>query len=205
MQRPRPLTSRQQIVLAFVNETVRETGAPPTVREVLRHCGLKSPRGAQLQLNALAKCGYLVHETGVKRAYRPRIERPASSVPIVGRAPAGHPSEQPELHEGTLPLPWTVDAQAFAVRIVGDSMRDEHIVDGDLVVVDRKRQPRSGDVVLAAVRGEQTVKRFQKRGTSWVLEPANPHYKTIVPRTEGDQVVGCVVALVRHVTGQRPR
>jgi repressor LexA len=197
MQRPGPLTSRQQMVLVFVNETVRDTGAPPTVREVMRHCGLKSPRGAQLQLKALAKCGYLVHETGVKRAYRPRIERPASSVPIVGRAPAGHPSEQPELHEGTLPLPWPVDAQAFAVRIVGDSMRDEHIVDGDLVVIDRKRRPRDGDVVLATVDGDQTVKRYRRRGTGWVLEAANPRYRTIVPRVEGDAIVGCVVALVR--------
>lgn len=199
MGRSRSLTARQQLVLSFVNETVRETGAPPTVREVMVHCGLKSPRGAELQLKALAKCGHLVHRPGLKRAYRPRIERPASAVPILGRAPAGVPTEQLEYSEGTVPLPWAAGARAFAIRVIGNSMHDAAIVDGDLVVVDPDRQASNGDVVLAAIGGEQTIKRLRLRGTGWFLEPANPDFANISPSVEGDHVVGPVVGLVRRL------
>jgi repressor LexA len=201
MQRPRRLTDRQQLVLQFVRDVVQSTGAPPTVREVMKECGLKSPRGAQLQLKALVKCGYLVHEAGAKRAYRPTVERPPAAVPILGRAPAGHPSDQPEEHEGTLPLPWGVSDDAFAVRVQGDSMTDAHIVHGDLVVIDRRKEPRDGDVVLASIDGEQTIKRLRKARSKWRLEPANPAYEPVVPKVEGDHVVGCVVGLVRKVGG----
>lgn len=199
MRRSGALTARQQLVLSFVNETVRDKGAPPTVREVMEHCGLRSPRGAELQLKALAKCGHLVHEPGVKRAYRPRLERPASAVPILGRAPAGYPADQAEIHEGTLPVPWRVGDDAFAVRVVGESMRDAAILDGDLVVIDRKREPRNGDVVLAVIGGEQTIKRLCIKANRWILQPANPAFPELSPEAEGDQVLGCVVGLVRQM------
>jgi repressor LexA len=197
-QRSTQLTNRQQLVLNFVNEVVRETGAPPTVREVMDRCDL-SPRGAHLQLKALVKCGLLVHERGKQRGYRPKVDRPPSSVPILGRVPAGHPADQPEDHDGTLPLPWGVSDGAFALRVDGPSMRDGHILDGDIIVIDTKRDVKDGDVVLASIDGQQTVKRFRKRGKKWVLEPANPDFGTIEPKIEGDRVVGRVVALVRKV------
>jgi repressor LexA len=199
MQRRRSRTNPQQMVLAFVNETVRDTGAPPTIREVMKHCGYKSPRSAHIHLKALVKCGLLVYERGVGRAFRARIERPASSVPIVGRAPAGRPLDQPEEPEGTLPLPWGVNADAFAVHVEGDSMIDAHILAGDLVVVDRDREARDGSVVLARVDGAQTIKRLQKRGRKLTLKAANRAHSDVEPRRDDDEIIGCVVALVRKI------
>jgi repressor LexA len=199
MPGPKPLSLRQQLVLSFVTETVQETGAPPTIREVMRHCGLRSPRGAELQLKALAKCGHLVHAPGLKRAYRLRVERPGTSVPIIGRAPAGHPTEQLEFREGTLSVPWAVGSNSFAVHVTGDSMRDAAILDGDIVVVDPRRQPVDRSVVLAVLDGSQTIKHLRVRGNLWHLEPANSDYPSLFPRVEGDRVVGCVVGLVRRM------
>lgn len=201
MQQVGPLTGRQQLVLSFFNETVRDTGTAPTIRQVMKSCGLKSPRGAELQLKALAKCGYLVHKPGTKLAYRPRVTGRPSSVPILGSAPAGHPLDQPENYEGTLSLPWRFNDESFAVRVVGDSMRDAHILDGDIVVVDTRRQPKNGDIVLAMIDGQQTIKRLRKRQSTWWLEPANPNHQNITPRLEGDHVIGCVGALVRSIAG----
>ncbi|MDB4946674.1 MAG: hypothetical protein JWP97_6208 [Labilithrix sp.] len=193
------LTERQQVVLAFFNETVRDTGAPPTIREVMVSCGLKSPRGAELQLKALAKCGYLVHKPGTKLAYRPLVGGKQATVPLLGSAPAGHPREQPEAYERGVSLPWSFTDGSFAVRVMGDSMRDAHILDGDLVVVETERDPRNGDIVLAMVDGQQTIKRLRTDRSGWWLEPENPAYPTITPRVEGDRVVGCIGALVRKI------
>ncbi|MCE7895081.1 MAG: repressor LexA [Sorangiineae bacterium PRO1] len=203
LQDARKLNQRQRQVLAFFNESVGATGAPPTIRQVMGHCGLKSPRGAELQLRALATRGFLEHEPGGRPAYRPKYLRSGSAVPIVGRAPAGHPSEQPEEHEGVLHLPWRVSARSFAIRAVGDSMIDAHLLDGDLAVVDPEHEARDGNIVLAMLSGECTIKRFRARGKSWILEPANSTYRELVPTVEGDRVVGCIVALFRDMTPYR--
>jgi repressor LexA len=199
MQELLKLTGRQHAVLSFFNESVRETGTPPTIREVMRRCGLKSPRGAELQLRALAVAGYVIHEPGRTPAYRPRLTHGGSIVPILGRAPAGHPSDQLEDPDGFLPIPWRFGERAYAIRVDGDSMRDAHIVDGDLVVVKRTGEARHGDIVVAMIDGKHTIKRLQLRGTAWTLKAENPDYPPIVPRMEGDQVVGRVVALVRKL------
>jgi repressor LexA len=200
MQGDGKLTRRQQQVLAFFNETVLVEGAPPTIRQVMRKCGLKSPRGAEIQLRALTKCGYLVHQSHQRPAYRPRNAGRGSQVPILGRAPAGHPSDQPEEPEGFLPLPWTVGKNAFAIRVVGESMRDAHILSGDFVVVDPNAESRDGDVVVATIDGQQTIKRLKTKGRRWWLEPSNAEFPpAFEPRVEGDHVLGRVVAVVRRL------
>jgi repressor LexA len=199
MQRLGPLNNRQQQVLSFFNETVRETGAPPTIRAVMQSCGLKSPRGAELQLKALAKCGFLVHKPGVKPAYRPRVDARASNVPILGSAPAGYPVEQSEEYQGSVSLPWRFGDQSFAIRVTGDSMRDAHILHGDIVVVDPRREPKNGDVVLAMIDGKQTIKRLRMRGSTWWLEAANSAYPMVRPRMDDDRIVGCIGALARNI------
>lgn len=203
MQDAPKLNARQLQVLAFFNESLGATGAPPTIRQVMRHCGLKSPRGAELQLRALAKHGYLAHEPGQTPAYRPKYLRSGSTVPILGRAPAGHPSEQPEEHEGVLHLPWRVGQHAFAIRVDGDSMIEAYVLSEDLAVVDPDQEVRSRMIVLAMLSGEQTIKRYVARGMSWILEPANPKFRTMRPEIEGDRIVGPVVALVRNMVPHR--
>lgn len=199
MQAAQDLTARQKEVLAHFIDTFRETGAPPTIRAVMRRFGFSTPRGAEVHLRALAAKGYLHHEPQGRPAYRPRFAHGGSSVAILGRAPAGFPTEQPELAEGTLPLPWRFGADAFAIRVSGDSMREAHVLDGDLVVVDPKRETRDGDIVLALLGGEHTVKRLRHLSTGWALEPANPDFPRLVPREERDRLVGRIVALVRRI------
>ncbi|MBX3192898.1 MAG: transcriptional repressor LexA [Labilithrix sp.] len=199
MQEVASLSERQRRVLSFFNDVVRDTGTPPSIRQVMKHCGLKSPRGAELQLKALAQSGFILHRPGTKPAYRPRVVGETSSIPILGSAPAGHRLDQPEDREGALLLPWRFSDRSFAVRVQGDSMRDANILQGDLVVIDSSRSPRSGDAVLAIINGGQTIKHLRMRGAAWTLEPANASYPTITPSSEGDRVVGLVVAIVRRL------
>lgn len=199
MQGVTSLTSKQREVLAHFVETFRTTGAPPSIREIMRHFGLTTPRGAEVHLRALAAKGYLDHRPGGRPAYRPRFAHGGSDVPVLGRAPAGHPSEQPEIHEGTLLLPWRFGGKAFAIRVTGDSMRDAHVLHGDLVVVDPERGAADGDIVLAMLGGEHTLKRLRLGASGWELESANPSFPRLVPADEGDRLIGCAVALVRKM------
>lgn len=197
MQVTRELTATQQAVLRHFLIVVRDTGVPPSIGKLAHHFE-KTPKGIEGHLKALTRKGYILHFPGETPAYRPATHHSASQVPILGQAPAGHPSAQPELHEGTLLIPWRVSDEAFAIKVAGPSMQDAHVLDGDLVVVDPKQEAHDGNVVLAEVGGEQTIKRLRLYSDRFELEPANVHYKTIVP-AEGDRVRGCVVALVRRV------
>jgi repressor LexA len=199
MQGVEGLTSRQKEVLSHFVETFRATGAPPTIREVMRHFRFSTPRGAEVHLRALAAKGYLDHRPGGRPAYRPRFSHGGSDVPLLGRAPAGPPSDQPEIHEGTLLLPWRFGARAFAIRVTGESMRDAHVLDGDLIVVDPDRETIDGDIVLAVLSGEHTVKRLRRTPSAWELEPANPAYSKLTPSEPRDRLLGRVVALVRRI------
>jgi repressor LexA len=197
MQSIGKLTERQHEVLVHFTDTLRKTGAPPTIRAIKTHFGFSTPRGAEVHLKALAAKGYLIHFPGETPAYRPRFHHGGSTVPLVGRVPAGHPTEQPEVFEGLLAIPWRVSDRAFAVKVVGDSMRDAHILDGDLAVVDPVLETRDGHVVVALLDGEHTIKFLRHVGAGWELEPANADYERLVPRMEGDSLVGRVVAIVR--------
>ncbi len=199
MQTVGKLTQRQHEVLVHVTDTLRRTGAHPTIRAVKEHFGFATPRGAEVHLKALAAKGYLLHFPGETPAYRARFHQSGSTVPILGRVPAGSPADQPEVFEGLLPIPWRVSDRAFAVTVVGDSMRDAHVLDGDLAVVDPSLGTRDGDVVVALLDGEHTIKYLRHVGAGWELEPANPAYEKRVPRIEGDRLVGRVVALVRNI------
>ena len=157
MQGEKSLTSRQRAVLAHFNEAVRVRGAPPTIREVAKHFGFTTPRGAEGHLRALAAKGFLEHRPGERPAYRPRRLQGGAEVRILGGAPAGRPSEgEPEVANGTLALPWGFSDTAFAVTVAGESMRDAHILDGNLVVVDPREDVQDKDIVLAVLGGNHT-------------------------------------------------
>ena len=202
------LTRRQQEVLGFIREFTDRHDVPPTVREIGGRFGV-TPRAAFDHLRALERKGHLRRRTTggrTSRALTLADRDPASrGVPILGRVAAGLPLLSEENREGTLPLApgWlgSRDEETFSLRVRGESMIGAHIVEGDLVVVRRQDHAQSGDIVVALVDGEATVKRFLREGPAVVLKPEHPTLAPIViqPGEKEVGILGKVIGLVRHV------
>jgi repressor LexA len=202
------LTERQQEVLGFIQEFSETHGVPPTVREIGGRFHV-TPRAAFDHLRALERKGYLRRRSTEGRSSRaltlavPRST--AREVPILGRIAAGAPLLAEENREGALPLdPAWIGGRGddvFGLRVRGESMINAHIVEGDLVLVRRQDHAQSGDIVVALVDGEATVKRFGRDGRAVLLRPEHPTMAPIVIR-EGEKdvrILGKVVGLVRGI------
>ena len=202
------LTERQQEVLGFIEEFSETHGVPPTVREIGGRFHV-TPRAAFDHLRALERKGYLRRRSTEGRSSRaltlavPRST--AREVPILGRIAAGAPLLAEENREGALPLdPAWIGGRGddvFGLRVRGESMINAHIVEGDLVLVRRQDHAQSGDIVVALVDGEATVKRFGRDGRAVLLRPEHPTMAPIVIR-EGEKdvrILGKVVGLVRGI------
>lgn len=202
------LTTRQREVLEFIKRFLEDQGYPPTVREIGRHFGFV-PRSVFDHLKALERKGYLKRQATKSRSLQ--ITDPASpgrrlpkprEVPIVGRVAAGSPLLAVENLEGVVSLPpeWTNGAEVFLLRVQGDSMVGAHILPGDLAVVRRQESAENGDIVVALVDEEATVKRFQRSGTAVTLLPENP---AMAPLTLGPgarlEILGKVTGLFRRL------
>jgi repressor LexA len=203
------LTRRQQEVLGFIRTFSQRHGVPPTVREIGDRFRV-TPRAAFDHLRALERKGYLRRRTASGRTSRALTlaERPTVGVreiPILGRIAAGVPLASEENREGTLPVApeWFAGKgdEMFSLRVRGESMVGAHIVEGDVVVVRRQDHAQPGDIVVALVDGEATVKRFGKDGGAVVLRPENPTMSPLVIRPgDGEvRILGKVVGLVRGV------
>ena len=201
-----PLTHRQQEVLGFIREFTERHGVPPTVREIGGRFKV-TPRAAFDHLRALERKGRLRRRVSVGRTSRAFTLPPTASavreIPILGRIAAGLPLLSEENREGTLALgaDWLAakGGEVFGLRVHGESMVGAHIVEGDLVLVRRQDHAEPGDIVVALVDGEATVKRFAREGQAVVLKPEHPTLAPIVIQPgEGEvRVVGKVVGLVR--------
>jgi repressor LexA len=202
------LTERQQEVLGFIQEFSEAHGVPPTVREIGGRFHV-TPRAAFDHLRALERKGYLRRRSTEGRSSRaltlavPRST--AREVPILGRIAAGAPLLAEENREGALPLdPAWIGGRGddvFGLRVRGESMINAHIVEGDLVLVRRQDHAQSGDIVVALVDGEATVKRFGRDGRAVLLRPEHPTMAPLVIR-EGEKdvrILGKVVGLVRGI------
>jgi repressor LexA len=202
------LTERQQEVLGFIQEFSETHGVPPTVREIGGRFHV-TPRAAFDHLRALERKGYLRRRSTEGRSSRaltlavPRST--AREVPILGRIAAGAPLLAEENRDGALPLdPAWIGGRGddvFGLRVHGESMINAHIVEGDLVLVRRQDHAQSGDIVVALVDGEATVKRFGRDGRAILLRPEHPTMAPIVIR-EGEKdvrILGKVVGLVRGI------
>jgi repressor LexA len=203
------LTQRQQEVLDFIREFSERDGVPPTVREIGARFRV-TPRAAFDHLKALERKGYLRRRATVGRTSRAltlarsaETVRTPGGIPILGRIAAGLPLVSEENREGVLPLaPEWLGARGddlFSLRVKGESMISAHIVEGDLVVVRRQDHAQPGDVVVALVDGEATVKRFAREGQTILLRPEHPTMPPIVvqPGEKEVRVLGKVVGLVR--------
>ena len=197
-----PLTPRQQKLLTYILDSIRGTGRPPTVREICRSFGYRSTGTARDHLRALETKGHLKKLPGKSRGLVPhnwpkilRAEFPP--MPILGRVPAGSPLLAEENIEGTLDLTEEFAGQkVFALKVHGDSMIDAGICEGDLVVVRAQDHAEDGQIVVALVDGESTVKRLARRNGKLHLEPANRRYEPI-PVAGDTKILGKVIGVIR--------
>lgn len=212
------LTPRQRRVLEVIREWVERLGYPPSVREIGEAVGLTSTSSVAHQLRTLERKGYLRRDPNRPRAVgiRPADSAPAALaaaedssaeparpspvfVPVVGRIAAGGPVLAEQAVEDVFPLPKEIvgTGTLFLLRVVGDSMVEAAITDGDWVVIRQQPSADNGDIVAAMIDGEATVKTFKRRdGHVWLL-PHNPTYEPI----PGDEatVLGRVVAVLRRL------
>lgn len=196
-----PLTARQAAVLDYIREHIRETGAPPTIMEIGTAMGIASPNGVRDHLKALERKGAIELVAGKARGIRLRGAGDPG-LPIVGRVAAGSPILAEPHIEGHLRLgPDLFRPRAdFFLRVQGMSMRDAGILDGDLLAVHRTVEVRNGQIVVARVDGEVTVKRLRLQGPIALLVPENPDYETIRVDTRHTDlcIEGVVVGVIRR-------
>jgi repressor LexA len=202
------LTRRQEEVLEFLKDFVMERGFPPTLREIASHLGVKGPKGPQKALRILERKGYLRRVSGGSRALEiagvsPAETRKVLSVPIVGRVRAGEPILAVENVEGYIRLDRDLlsSENVFLLRVQGDSMVEAHIQDGDFALVKPQANAENGEIVVALVEDEATIKRIFKKRDLIRLEPANPAMEPIVVR-KGEKrvkIVGKVVGIFRKL------
>ena len=197
------ITGRQQRILDFISETVRDRGYPPTVREIGEAVGLTSSSSVHAQLANLERKGLLHRDPTKPRAIdlADRIE--GVTVPVVGRIAAGTPilaTEHVEDHV-VVPMGFAGEADHFALRVSGDSMIGAGIFDGDIVIVRSTKRADDGDIVAVLLPGpaedEATVKRLRRRDGRVMLVPENPALEPF-EMTDG-QVLGKVVSVLRKL------
>ncbi len=180
------LTKRQQEILDFIAAVQQRKGYPPTRAEIARHFGFKSPNAAEAHLRALERKNVIQLKSGVSRGIQlaelqSSLTSSGLKLPLVGRVAAG----QPVLAAQNIEQHFAVDPQLFRpspdylLRVKGLSMRDAGILDGDLLAVHRTPEASNGQIVVARIDDEVTVKRFYRRGLKVVLKAENPDFDPI--------------------------
>ena len=189
-----PLTAKQEAVYNFLVKKM-QNGIPPSVREICAATGIKSTSTVHAILNVLEEQGYISRDAKYSRAIHLENNFDASMVPLVGRVTAGQPILAVEQIEDYIPYP-TKDAEGlFALKVVGLSMRDAGILDGDIVIADKNAPCRSGDIIIGMDNDEATVKRLLIKGNQVIFMPENPDFSPIYP--EKPMVLGKVVGSFR--------
>lgn len=201
------LTQRQEEILNFINQCVRDNGFPPSVREIGRQFGIY-PATVQDHITALERKGYLQKKRfqsrtlSVPSASRRQLDpRSGDGIPIVGRVAAGLPLLAQENIEDIIHLPkeWA-PAGAFLLKVQGNSMEGAHILDGDYVLVHPQQTAANGEIVVALIGDEATVKRFYRTESGVTLKAENPKYQPIeIERNEAASfsIVGKVMGVLR--------
>jgi repressor LexA len=198
------LTKRQKEIFDFIRRYASKHGYPPTVREIGKAVGLGSPSTVHAHLANLEKIGLLRRDPTKPRAIEVLVEKAKRAVrnqglPIVGEVAAGEPVLAEENIEDYLQVPAVIggDEGDFILRVKGDSMKDAGILAGDYVVVRTDDDAPDGEIVVALVGEEATVKRFYREANGIRLQPENRGYKPI--RTREAKVLGRVVGVFRKV------
>lgn len=204
------LSPTQKKILRFITETIRDHDRSPTIREIGEAFDISSTNGVRYHLKILEERGYIKRARGISRGIEWRehhVPSPAranaNEIPIVGQVAAGSPILAVENIEGVIAVDemFTKSEECFALRVSGDSMKDGGIFDGDVVIVQPQAIAKNGDVVVALIDDEATVKTYTRRNGRVVLKAENPNYENIVldDRSVDARLLGRVVGLMRKI------
>lgn len=220
------LTDRQKMVLDIIERMLVRGNRPPSIHELMNQTGIASPNGVAKHLNALKAKGYITRDSGARGIkLTDKAAATANSaitiienrdfeetrrtvyLPLVGNIAAGSPILAQENVEEVLPVPDAItdsNADTFFLRVKGESMIEEGIMPGDLVAIARCESVSNGELAAVMVEDEATVKRFYRRGSMIVLEPANHLYEPIVidPAQSQVTIIGKVTGLLRSYKGK---
>jgi repressor LexA len=222
-----PLTDRQEKILAFIKKSIQDQGYPPTIREIGEHFGIRSTNGVNDHLKALERKGYLLRGELKSRALSvieggrlqparfPRLGRRELSavgggevveIPVVGKVAAGAPILAQENITDHVRIDSVLvgdgGRKVFALRVSGDSMIGDGIFDGDYIFVRKQLHAAPGEIVVAMIEDEATVKRFYPEGDRVRFQPSNPRLKPIYVNRDDfreTQIIGVVVGVYRKV------
>jgi repressor LexA len=203
------LSSKQQQILNYIRQALVDNGYPPAVREICNAVGLKSTSSVHSHLETLEKKGYIRRDKTKPRAIEildheqniyTHIKNEIINIPIVGRVTAGQPILAVENIEDTFPVPAHYirnNAEVFMLNVTGDSMIGAGIFDGDLVLVQQQQYADNGDIIVALIEDEATIKTFYREKTYIRLQPENPVYDPII--SIDAKVLGKVIGLFRFL------
>lgn len=197
------VTKRQKEILDYIEQSIAENGYAPTLEEIGERFSLRSMATVHKHLSNLESKGLIRRKWNHSRAIEVTDDRrnnASVSIPLLGRVAAGRPIEAIEGTD-TIDVPPDLIGKrdSYALRVVGDSMMEEGILDGDIIVVEERPDPRAGEVVVATVEGEATVKRFYREKNGSVrLQPSNAAYKPIMVADGDLKIRGAVVGLIRR-------
>ena len=204
------LTRRQQEIFDFIAETIRGKGYPPTIREIMDAFGIASTNGVRTTLAALEKKGYIRRRPMLSRGIELTdfVERdvPGTTelreIPLIGRVAAGEPILATENVEGTLAVDrsFVPSDEVFALKVSGESMQDAGIMDGDYVLARQQQTANQGEIVVAVIGEEATVKRYYLDDGGIRLMPENETFEPILvdPTQEDFRIAGKIVGLMRR-------
>jgi repressor LexA len=195
------LTKQQSRVYRYLETYLRRKGRPPSYQEIQDYFGFRSLNSVVKHLKQLERKGYLESPWGnQKRAFRLLpLRTTAATIPFLGRVAAGAPIEAVEMPETTeVPESLLSGGNNFALQVQGDSMVDEGIRDGDVLIIRKQDHADNGQTVVAQIEGEATIKKFYQRDGRVELRPANEELKPFVVPAEKVEIIGVVVGLVRH-------
>lgn len=199
------ITDRQQEIYSFIRSFTDKRGIPPTIREIGGKFGIRSTNGVEGHLAALERNGLIKRERGKSRGIITRSgDRGTVAVPLLGRVAAGQPALSPENREGEI----TVDPALFRIRnrnglfalkVKGESMVNAHIMDGDILLVQAQSAAQNGDIVVALVDGEATVKRFFIEKKRIRLQPENSSMQPLFFDRGELAITGKAVGVIRRI------
>ncbi|MFP6582844.1 MAG: transcriptional repressor LexA [Candidatus Hydrogenedentota bacterium] len=199
------LTKRQETILRFIIESIRDMGYPPTIAEIGEEFGITSTNGVNDHLLALEKKGYIERSSKARgihvtpKAAAGLYQHESAMIPLVGEVAAGNPILAEENIESYIPVTTQMaKTGSYCLRIRGESMIEDGILDGDIVVVDQTRRPKKGEVVVALVDGDATVKHFYPEGETVELHPANATMEPIIVSVHDLHIQGVVIGLQRE-------
>jgi repressor LexA len=211
MHRYAMLTERQRNILQFIQHEQREKGVTPSTREIQNHFGFASQTSVMQYISALERKGFINRQARKARALITPLQKVRiADIPIYGQIPAGMATATEENIEGHVSLDaGSVNAskngRTFALRVRGDSMIGAHILDGDIVILEDRKDAQTGDIVAALIDGETTLKRYVVEHGRPYLKAENPAYPDLIPAREL-RVQGVMISLVRKQTaGRRKR